>query len=417
MKLKREISLNMNSAQVAASILCLFFSVAFVKAAEVKVLAQINLVKADRQASWFEADTGILAYSENGFNVQQGILNLSDSISSSLSYDIVANYYQLGEQHLGFSQAQLIYKPLSASKIRWRGRAGFFYPNMSLENVDVGWLSPYTYTQSAINSWIGEELRVAGLELTAYSPGRSRNSPFSWEFHAAAFKANDPLGAIITWRGFALHDRQSLNNEQIRFAAYPTVVETDRINHPNYVEPFHEFDGRLGFYIGTHLNYFRQSSLRYYYFDNQADPNQVNQQRLYGWRTRFHSLAVQHEFNAQNRLIAQWLSGNTVMGERFVAADFESWYLMFSHSNNGHRVSIRYDNFKVIEDDVFAWDMNDSKGDALTLAWRYTINSRWQIGLEHHLNTNYAASRQSLGQELSIHQQQSLAVLQYRWGQ
>jgi len=38
-------------------------------------------------------------------------------------------------------------------------RAGVFFPTVSLENTDTAWLSPYTTTFSAINSWIGEEVR------------------------------------------------------------------------------------------------------------------------------------------------------------------------------------------------------------------------------------------------------------------
>jgi hypothetical protein len=34
-----------------------------------------------------------------------------------------------------------------------------------------------------------------------------------------------------------MHDRQSLNNDRVHFAAYPSVIGSDRIFHPNYVEP------------------------------------------------------------------------------------------------------------------------------------------------------------------------------------
>ena len=385
------------------------------QAADVTVLLQANYVNADQKASWYQGDTGILAYSSDSANVQQAVIDISDTFSSGLRYELVANYYPLGEQNLGVSQAQLSYKPLSQNVVRWRARAGLFYPAMSLENVSMAWLSPYSYTQSAINTWLGEELRVAGLEMTLFSPGRARNSAFSWELHSGLFKGNDPMGAILTWRGFALHDRQSVYNEQIPIAAYPTVVDPTRLNHPAYVEPFHEFDGRAGFYVGAHLEYFKQSSLRYYYYDNQADPNQVNEQRIYGWRTRFHSLALQHQFSANTRLIAQWMRGDTVMGKRYVAADFDAWYVLLSQTTGQHRLSARVEKFKVAEDDVFPWDGNDSKGKALTLAWRYDVNTTWQLGLEHHINRNYAASRLSLDQEPEVSQQQTMAVVQYRW--
>lgn len=386
-----------------------------VTAVEVKGVVQLNYVKADEQSSWFDQGTGILAYSKDGPNVQQALVELSDNFSNGLSYTIVANYYQIGEQNLGISQAQISYKPLSSNKLRWRGRVGFFYPKMSLENVDTGWLSPFTYTQSAVNSWVGEELRTAGLELTLYSPGRTRNSPISWEFHGSLFKANDPLGTLISWRGFAMHDRQSLNNDRVPFAPYPSVIDTDRIFHPNYVEPYHELDGNIGFYLGTHLEYYKQSALRYYYYDNQANPLAVSHERLYGWRTKFHSLALQHKFNGNTRVLGQFLSGSSVMGDRFVYIDFDAWYVMLSHKHKAHRISLRFDKFKVREDDIFPWDPNNSHGHGVTLAWRFDVDKNWQIGLEQHINKNSADIRATLGQNVQVDQQQSLAVLQYRW--
>jgi hypothetical protein len=384
-------------------------------AVEVKGLVQLNYVKADAQSSWFDKGTGILAYSENSANVQQAFVELSDNFSNGLSYTVVANYYQLGEQNVGISQAQISYKPLSSNKLRWRGRVGFFYPKLSLENVDTGWLSPFTYTQSAVNSWVGEELRTAGLELTLYSPGRTRNSPISWEFHGSVFKANDPLGTLISWRGFAMHDRQSLNNDRVPFAAYPSVIDRDRIFHPSYVEPYHELDGNIGFYLGTHIEYYKQSTLRYYYYDNQADPLAVSQERLYGWRTKFHSLALQHKFNGDTRVLGQWLSGSSLMGDRFVYIDFDAWYVMLSHKHKAHRFSLRFDKFEVREDDIFPWDPNNSNGHGYTVAWRYDVDKNWQIGIEQHINKNSADIRATLDQSVQIDQQQSLAVLQYRW--
>ena len=384
-------------------------------AVEVKGLVQLNYVKSDQQSSWFDSDTGILAYSEDGLNVQQAFVALSDNFASGLSYAVVANYYQLGEQNVGISQAQISYKPLSSNKLRWRARVGFFYPKLSLENVDVGWLSPFTYTQSAANSWVGEELRTAGLELTLYSPGRARKSPISWEFHGSLFKANDPLGTLISWRGFAMHDRQSLNNDRVPFAPYPSVIGEDRIFHPNYVEPYHELDGNIGFYLGAHIEYYKQSTLRYYYYDNQADPLAVSEERLYAWRTKFHSLALQHKFNGNTRVLGQWLSGSSVMGGRFVYIDFDAWYVMLSHRYKAHRISLRFDKFKVREDDIFPWDPNNSDGHGVTFAWRYDLDKHWQIGVEQHINKNSADIRATLSENVEIDQQQSLAVLQYRW--
>src|SRR5258705_9405197 len=57
-----------------------------------------------------------------------------------------------------------LYRPVSTSAFRWSIKAGAFFPPISLENTEIGWTSPWTLTPSAINAWVGEELRTIGLE-------------------------------------------------------------------------------------------------------------------------------------------------------------------------------------------------------------------------------------------------------------
>lgn len=383
------------------------------QAFEIKGKVQVNALLTDSPQTFLDSGTGTLRFDKDAINLQQSVVHIEQSILSEVNFSADVNYYQDGEQHIGLSQAQLAYKPLSNSAYRWRMRAGFFYPKMSLENVDVGWLSPYSYTQSAINSWIGEELRTPGIEITVYSPGRVRRSPWSWELHLGAYKGNDPLGTLISWRGFATHDRQTLNNERVQFAPYPTVIQRDLIWHPAWVEPFHEIDGKLGYYVGAHLEHFKSSKIRYYFYDNLANPTAVNHQRLYAWRTRFHSLALQHDISDNTRILAQLLSGDTEMGERFVVVDFDAYFIMFSHKLGASRFSIRYDNFDVDEDDILPQDPNNSDGQSITLALRRNIDKHWQAGVEYHYNKNTAQNRSLLGQNQLVIQQQAMVVVQY----
>lgn len=399
---------------VSASI-CLVAATFNADSQEISGLVQGYWAKTDDSISYQNQGTGILREDRNGLGIAQSFLKVSLDLTDSLQFESVANYYQDGEKHLGLTQALLLYKPIVNSKYKFRARAGFFYPRMSLENVDDGWLSPYTYTQSAINTWIGEELKIAGIEISVASPGRARRSPWSWELIGATYKANDPLGTIISWRGFAMHDRQSLHNDKLMFARYPTVIDQDLIFHPDYVEPFHELDGRLGYYLGAHLRYFNQTSIRYYFYDNLADPLELNEQRLYAWRTKFHSLALQHKFNGKTRIVSQLMTGSTAMGDSFVYVNFDAWYLMLSHQQDQHRYSIRFDRFIVKEDDAIPADVNSSDGYGLTVAWRYDLNRNWQLGFEQHLNKNTAQSRLSLNEKITDDQYQSKFVIQFRW--
>jgi hypothetical protein len=46
-----------------------------------------------------------------------------------------------------------------------------YFPQPSRENVDPLWSSPYTITLSALNTWIGEEVRLTGLEAALVHRG------------------------------------------------------------------------------------------------------------------------------------------------------------------------------------------------------------------------------------------------------
>ncbi|WP_034475471.1 hypothetical protein [Aestuariibacter salexigens] len=404
----------LNVRQYFFSLLCIFTSFN-ASAVEVKGVFQLSAVYADNVSSWQEHGTGQLRSSDSELLLRQAVLSVSQDLLPTLTFSGDFQLSQDGEHHAGVTQIQLQYKPLSRSTIRFRGRVGMFFPKMSVENVDTAWLSPFTYTNSAISSWIGEEMRVPGMEVTLFSPGRQRRSPWSWEWHVGAFKGNDPFGAIITWRGFALHDRQSLHTDRINFARYPAVIDRNIIWHPAWIEPFHEIDGQIGLYTGIHLRYVNQSQVRYYFYDNRANPLAVNGQRMYAWHTKFHSLAWSHKLGDSTRLLGQWMNGSTEMGDRFVYADFDAAYLMLSHTINAHRLSARFDWFDVDEDDHIAMDINSSRGSAVTFAWRYDINPNWQIGTEVVIVDSDNDNRPTVGEPVGRHQQQAMAVLQYRF--
>jgi hypothetical protein len=78
-----------------------------------------------------------------------------------------------------------------------------------------------------------------------------------------------------------------------------------------------------------------------------------------------------------------------------------------------HSNSLRFDKFKAHEGDVFPWDPNNSDSHGVTLAWRFDLDKNWQIGAEQQVDQNCADIRATLGQNVQINQQQSIAVQQY----
>lgn len=373
------------------------------------------IVIADSLPSWQDKGLGLTRYSNTQVVLQQAFLQANYAINKDWRFLGVANAYSDGDKHFGITQAFMHYKPLSASYVKFSSKLGFFYPAMSIENVDAGWLSPYTYTQSAINSWVGEELRVAGAELTWSANGRKRRSPWSWRFNIAAFKANDPVGSLLTWRGFALHNRQSLHNDRVQFAALPSVSDPTTFNSPTYLEPFTEIDGNWGAYLGIHLNYLRKANLRYYYYDNRANPEAINAQNLYAWHTKFHHLALQYQISNQWRLLSQVMYGDTLMGIRAVYAEYMTWFIGLSYTNNHHKLVIRYDQHKVSEDDLMPQDPNSSNGKAITLAWTWHFSPKMELGIEWHYHKSEAANRALLNYQTKQTQSQLMTVFAYNF--
>lgn len=309
-----------------------------------------------------------------------------------------------GDRGLGidFTEAYVAYSPVPRSAWKWRARGGAFYPPVSLENTGVGWSSPYTISFSAIDTWIGEEVRVLGLELAATRMGRFTGSADDWTVLAAAVRANDPLGALLAWRGLAVHDRQSRWREHIPLADLPGFGDDGSFPPQEpFEEPFVELDGRTGYYAGAQWDTRDRSRLRYLHYDNLADPAVVARGQ-WAWRTHFDHLGWQLALPRGSDLLLQVMHGDTRMDGfdgPLVYNTFTAAYAMWSRGWERHRLSARADAWSVRDDDRTPDDPNREHGRALTAAYFYAPPpaSRWggwRAGLElRHVDSDRPARR------------------------
>src|ERR1051326_8312834 len=79
---------------------------------------------------------------------------------------------------------------------RFRFKEGAFFLPTSRENIDELWESPYSITSSALNSWMGEELRPIGVDASYTAHGFLAG--------ATVFRGNDTFGALPASRGWDL---------------------------------------------------------------------------------------------------------------------------------------------------------------------------------------------------------------------
>lgn len=387
----------------------------------VKGLIEGGFVKADYDKTWLnnwmDEGVGILRFNDDDkFMLTQAAIEISGELISNINFDIVGNYNPDGEKNLGLTEAYFTYSPLNKG-LKHQVKFGMFYPQMSLENTATGWTSPYTYSFSAINSWIAEEQRTLGAQWSITRSGRKHNSPHSFTALASIFKGNDGLGSLLVWRGWAQHNRQTLANEKVLFADY-FIQQAIPINTPNNVEPLIETDGEWGYYLGGHWRYLKQTDVRVYYYDNRGDPLALEANRQYAWKTRYYSISLQHKFTKNFRVLAQFLEGDTGMGtqESGVFSDISSWYVMLNYKMGAHRFSLRHDEFKVKETDINKQDPNDSNGNSITLAWRYDIDRSWNIGAEFINSTSFNENRTLWKNWVAENtQKQYMAIVQYKF--
>ena len=326
-------------------------------------------------------------FNDDGIHLAHALLSTENLITDSVSFTGVFNAYSDGEKRISFSQLYLKYRPLTAASIKPEVKLGAFYPAISAENTDFGWLSPHFLTNSAINSWIGEELRIGGIEFSFRQNGRQVRSNWSWKVLASLFKGNDSTGTLISWRGFALHDRQSLYNDRLNFLPIPGVIDEDRLDAPAWTEPFREIDNRFGYYFGAHVAYKRSAEMRYYYYDNNADANAVDPDRIYAWHTRFHSLTLRYMYNPNFTVFSQLLVGDTLMGKSIVDNDFKSGFVAAVYSMTPYTFATRADWYQVNDNDNYALDPNGSAGRAFTISAGRNISEHFSITAEWQVNS------------------------------
>ncbi len=280
---------------------------------------------------------------------------------------------------LGVIEAYIRYERKQSEQSSITARLGRLIPPISLEHPDTAWSTHFTITPSAINSWVGEELRPIALEVNY----RYDYAPFSHiEFLIAPFSGNDPAGQILSWRGWALHDYQAPVGSRLKFQKiYPTKLSPEG----EWGEPFKEIDGRMGVYTKIGWSPSFQWKFQGFYSNSMADPEIVDSVNEYAWQTEFTNISIEYRPSTDWVFLSQGMMGNTWMGNPKspgVDNDFQAWYLLLSYVPNGHRFTFRYDDFRVIDNDEYE-DENASKGTATTLAYLFLHQESHLFGVEY----------------------------------
>lgn len=251
---------------------------------------------------------------------------------------------------------------------------------MSLENIDLAWQSPYTISWSAINSWIGEEIRSTGAEFSA----RYRYDGGGVTVGGALFAGNDPAGTVLHQRGWALHDRHTG-----LFDTIPLPAANANFDFRGDIAPFKEIDDTPGLYLFSHGGD-EDLGLEFIVtvYDNLADESATRQNRG-AWRTRFANAGIAYALPYDLELLSQVMYGDTerrTPGGARLDATFAAAYLLLSgfvDADEKHQLALRYDWFSV-DDRGFAPTGTpvDEVGDGWTLAYSYRPTEQNRLSFE-----------------------------------
>lgn len=341
-------------------------------------LVDVRMVSTDASPSYNYGGLGRTRFDDEHAGLRLGRLMLSGRfrLTDTVTLTGVAEAYGDGDRMpVGLSAAYAEWRPFPTRPVRFKLKAGAFYPPVSLEHRQIGWTSPYTLSTSALNTWIGEEFRVIGTEAEVRWLGASSGYDGDIAVVGGAFGWNDGAGTLIADRGWALTDRPTL------------LLGTLGHSRDNV---YTELDGKPGYYAGLSWRHGEALEVRALHYDNRADPGAFNVRQEYGWETRFTSVGLRYEPTDRVTLMAQHLEGKTYVGPDSAGPyQFEmrlmAWYGLASYERGSHRLSIRFDHFATRQDRGF-WDdeyNDDDAGHALTLAWFERLDEHWEFVAEY----------------------------------
>jgi hypothetical protein len=368
----------------------------------------LRWVHATGELSYLNGGLGKLRFDpeHEGFRLGRAYLAPNWRVADTITVHAVLNAYGDHDRNaVDLSEFYLDIRPFPTSALRWHARVGAFFMPVSLENRGTGWTDVYSITPSAVNTWLGEEFRTIGADVEARWLGASSGYLGDVALVAAAYGWNDPAGALIAQRGFAMTDRPStlfggLGRPPTRF--------------------YFEIDHKPGYYYGLTWRHHDRLEIRALHYDNKGDPGAAAPTGGAAWRTLFSSLGARLEPSAHWTFIGQYLDGNTAVGADSSGSDqfylrFHAAFMLASFEWKQERVTARYDDFHTHQLSGFFGPPSNDTGHGWTLAWSHECGEHWQFVAEWLRVISGFPPRLALGENARQMESQFQLAARYRF--
>lgn len=386
------------------------------------VMADVRLVAASGHTSFADGGFGKTRFSGDASGDMtlkampiEAALIWQPRFTASLSGNVSVMWQNDQDNPVDLIEAYATFIPKRGGKLDFSAKAGLYWPEISLEHATGGaWSTVYTITPSAINSWVGEEVKVVGLEGTVHAALGDQDLSLT----AGAFGFDDTSGTLLSFRGWALHDM--LATAFGHFKLPPRNPAMTNAQAPETRSLF-EIDNRVGFYGRAEWRPSSSFVINAFYYDNRGDPQAVEPSLQWGWRTRFLNLGLVADLPGGFRLISQGMQGTTQMGFKtngivWVDTRYRSAFALLTHPVGAGAISVRGDWFDTTErgSRMVHADENED-GWAITAAVRWPVWTYATLFVEAlHIESERGA-RFRLGQPAQEDQTVLQAALRLRW--
>jgi len=337
--------------------------------------------------------------------------------TSSLNGNVSIAWQNDQQNPVDVLEGYLTFIPRRRGNINFSFKAGLYWPEISLEHATGGaWSTVYTITPSAINSWVGEEVKVIGAEATVSAELGGQQ----FSLTGAAFGFNDTSGTLLSFRGWALHDLKATAFGHFKLPPLNAFMSGAQQHE---TRSLYEIDNRVGFYGRAEWRPASALVMNAFYYDNRGDPKVFTPSLQWGWRTRFWNFGLVADLGSRTRLIGQAMTGTTQMGfvpptatEHWINTRFRSAFALLSQQIGPGALSGRVELFDTKERGSRMNHADESED-----GWATTLALRWPLwrSLTGFVEVLHVESERGARARLGLPADESQTVLQaslrFRW--
>jgi hypothetical protein len=339
----------------------------------VRALLDLRIARGGMAPSWTDAGPGKLRYggeqTSSGFErkTRLELAQLAIEVGATLPWDLRAQIQlsvqpDIADGYEPWLIEALLRREWPRDSHGWGLQAGIMNLPFSLEHVGPAWSPDFALSASPLNNWLWEDVSLAGIEAEWWRVA----GPVKLGALAGAGFGADQSARVLALRGWVIGDAVSGFNGDLQL---PNGTRT---------ETFHERDDLPAWYTWLTLgDAGDRAEIKVGYFDNGGD-----QQVASVWDTRFGTLAGVLRPHASIDVLVQYLRGEARVREPSNDSALRAFHALVSWHRARHRVSVRYDEYRVRDLDGGPLPTNE-RGDGITAAYLVQIGLRHRLGLEH----------------------------------